>query len=88
MLVGVGKTHLAIALGHAVIRRRLSVLYSRFDKLFTRLRAARLDKAKSPSPPPHGVAFGKARDYRPQAGRSAGLNRVQPTLSTSVQRCP
>jgi DNA replication protein DnaC len=41
--VGVGKTHLASALGHIAIRRRHSVLYARADKLFTRLRAARLD---------------------------------------------
>lgn len=41
--VGVGKTHLATALGHAAIRRRKSVHFSRADKLFTRLRAARLD---------------------------------------------
>ena len=41
--VGVGKTHLATALGHIAIRRRLSVHFSRADKLFTRLRAARLD---------------------------------------------
>ncbi len=41
--VGVGKTHLATALGHIAIRRRLSVHASRADKLFTRLRAARLD---------------------------------------------
>ncbi|WP_199183923.1 ATP-binding protein [Cryobacterium sp. Y57] len=41
--VGVGKTPLATALGHTAIRRHLSVSYSRADKLFTRLRAARLD---------------------------------------------
>jgi DNA replication protein DnaC len=41
--VGVGKTHLATALGHIAIRRRLSVHACRADKLFTRLRAARLD---------------------------------------------
>jgi DNA replication protein DnaC len=41
--VGVGKTHLASALGHIGIRRRISVHFSRADKLFTRLRAARLD---------------------------------------------
>lgn len=41
--VGVGKTHLASALGHIAVRRRLSVQFSRADKLFTRLRAARLD---------------------------------------------
>jgi DNA replication protein DnaC len=43
--VGVGKTHLATALGHIAIRRRLSVHASRADKLFTRLRAARLDNS-------------------------------------------
>ncbi|ORI23609.1 ATP-binding protein [Rhodococcus sp. 1168] len=41
--VGVGKTHLTIALGHMVIHRRHGVLFARSDKLFTRLRAARLD---------------------------------------------
>lgn len=41
--VGVGKTHLATALGHTAIRRRMSVVFARADKLFTRLRAARLD---------------------------------------------
>ena len=41
--VGVGKTHLASALGHTAIRRRLTVHAARADKLFTRLRAARLD---------------------------------------------
>jgi DNA replication protein DnaC len=43
--VGVGKTHLATALGHIAVRRRLSVHASRADKLFTRLRAARLDNS-------------------------------------------
>jgi DNA replication protein DnaC len=41
--VGVGKTHLATALGHIAIRRRITVHFARADKLFTRLRAARLD---------------------------------------------
>jgi DNA replication protein DnaC len=41
--VGVGKTHLATALGHVAVRRRISVLMSRADKLFKRLKAGRLD---------------------------------------------
>ncbi len=41
--VGVGKTHLATALGHIAVRRRKTVTFQRADKLFTRLRAARLD---------------------------------------------
>jgi DNA replication protein DnaC len=41
--VGVGKTHLANALGHAAVRRRVPTACYRADKLFTRLRAARLD---------------------------------------------
>jgi DNA replication protein DnaC len=41
--VGVGKTHLATALGHIAIRRRHSVHIARADKLLKRLKAARLD---------------------------------------------
>jgi DNA replication protein DnaC len=41
--VGVGKTFLASALGHAAVRRKYSVHFERADKLFKRLRAARLD---------------------------------------------
>ena len=33
-LVGVGKTHLATALGHIAVRRRRTVLMARADKLF------------------------------------------------------
>jgi DNA replication protein DnaC len=42
--VGVGKTFLAHALGHVAIRRKCSVHAERADKLFKRLRAARLDR--------------------------------------------
>ena len=41
--VGVGKTHLATALGHIAVRRRVQVHMTRADKLFKRLKAARLD---------------------------------------------
>jgi DNA replication protein DnaC len=41
----VGKTHLASALGHIAVRRRVSVHMSRADKLFKRLKAARLDNS-------------------------------------------
>jgi len=41
--VGVGKTHLATALGHIAVRRRLSVAMARADRLFKKLKAARLD---------------------------------------------
>jgi len=41
--VGVGKTHLATALGHIAVRRRVQVQMTRADKLFKRLKAARLD---------------------------------------------
>jgi DNA replication protein DnaC len=41
--VGVGKTFLANALGHAAVRRKYTVHAERADKLFKRLRAARLD---------------------------------------------
>jgi DNA replication protein DnaC len=41
--VGTGKTHLVTALGHIAVRRRVSVLMLRTDKLFKTLKAARLD---------------------------------------------
>jgi DNA replication protein DnaC len=41
--VGVGKTHLACALGHIAIRRRRTVHLASASKLFKRLKAARLD---------------------------------------------
>lgn len=41
--VGVGKTHLACALGNVAIRRRRTVHMATADKLLKRLKAARLD---------------------------------------------
>ncbi len=41
--VGVGKTLLATAIGHICCRRRFSVAFERAEKLFKRLKAARLD---------------------------------------------
>jgi DNA replication protein DnaC len=41
--VGVGKTHLATALGHIAVRRRIPTLMLRADAMFKRLRASRLD---------------------------------------------
>lgn len=43
--VGVGKTFVATALGHAAIRRRYSVAFWRTDVLLKRLRASRLDNS-------------------------------------------
>ena len=43
--VGVGKTFLATALGHAAIRRRYTVTFFRADVLLKRLRASRLDNS-------------------------------------------
>jgi DNA replication protein DnaC len=43
--VGVGKTFMASALGHAGIRRRYSVVFWRTDVLLKRLRASRLDNS-------------------------------------------
>jgi DNA replication protein DnaC len=43
--VGVGKTFLATALGHAGIRRRYSVHFERCDRMLRRLRASRLDNS-------------------------------------------
>lgn len=43
--VGVGKTFLATALGHAAVRRRFNVHFERCDRLLKRLRASRLDNS-------------------------------------------
>jgi hypothetical protein len=43
--VGVGKTFLATALGHAAIRRRYSVHFERCGRLLKRLRSSRLDNS-------------------------------------------
>jgi DNA replication protein DnaC len=43
--VGVGKTFLASALGHAAVRRRYSVHFERTDRLLKRLKASRLDNS-------------------------------------------
>ncbi len=43
--VGVGKTHLATALGHIAIRRRIPTLMLRADAMFKRLKASRLDNS-------------------------------------------
>jgi DNA replication protein DnaC len=42
---GVGKTHLACALGHIAVRRRRTVHMATAAKLFKRLKAARLDNS-------------------------------------------
>ena len=43
--VGVGKTFIATALGHAAVRRRYTVIFHRADVLLKRLRASRLDNS-------------------------------------------
>ena len=43
--VGVGKTFLATALGHIAVRRKRGVHEERADRLFKRLRIARLDNS-------------------------------------------
>jgi DNA replication protein DnaC len=43
--VGVGKTHLATALGHIAVRRRRTVRFLRAEQMFRALKAARLDNS-------------------------------------------
>ena len=43
--VGVGKTFVATALGHAAVRRRYTVAFHRADVMLKRLRASRLDNS-------------------------------------------
>ena len=44
MAVGVGKSHLASALGHIAARRKHRVLPVRADQMLKKLKAARLDQ--------------------------------------------
>ena len=78
--VGVGKTFLATALGHAAVRRRYSVHFERCDRLLKRLRASparqqprRRDAQAAPRRPAH------PRRLRPPAHR----RRSTPPTSTS-----
>ena len=43
--VGVAKTHLATALGHIAVRRRIPTLMLRADSMFKQLKASRLDNS-------------------------------------------
>ena len=43
--VGVGKTHLATALGHIAVRRRVPTLMLRADAMFKQLKASRLNNS-------------------------------------------
>ena len=43
--VGVGKTHLATALGHIAVRRRIPTVMMRADAMFKQLKASRLDNS-------------------------------------------
>jgi DNA replication protein DnaC len=57
--VGVGKTFLATALGHAAVRRRFTVHFERCDRLLKRLRACRLDnRGRVRGVGAHGAAGG------------------------------
>ena len=72
--VGVGKTHLATALGHIAVRRRRTVHMARADKLFKRLTAARLDNTLDYEiPPPH---HRRPADHRPIRGSQPPVGNV------------
>jgi IstB-like ATP binding protein len=78
--VGVGKTHLASALGHIAVRRRHSVHMSRADKLFKRLKAARLDNSTDGDPRQIAAALIAVGVTKPR-------NETPPPSSTTT-RCP
>jgi DNA replication protein DnaC len=87
--VGVGKTHLATALGHMAIRRRNSVLFARSDKLFTRLRAARLDNtvdARSADSPPSTSSSSTTLRYGPSAPPKPATSTKSSSNATAPKR--
>nr|WP_237682907.1 ATP-binding protein [Mycolicibacterium agri] len=59
--VGVGKTHLATALGHMAIRRRNTVVFGRADKLFTGCAPRARPHRRRRDPPP---GRGRRPDHR------------------------
>ncbi len=65
--VGVGKTFLATALGHAAIRRRHSVHFERAGQLLKRLKAARLERDHRRAAPRRG----HHHHLQPRASRMA-----------------
>lgn len=77
--VGVGKTHLASALGHIAVRRKHRVLSVRADQMLTKLKVARLDqtyppraeKAVARRPSDHR----RPRAAEPRSDRDPGLLR-------------
>ena len=78
--VGVGKTFLATALGHAAVRRRYSVHFERCDRLLKRLRASparQQPRHRDPQAAPRRPAH--HRRLRPPAPR----RRSTPPTSTS-----
>jgi DNA replication protein DnaC len=77
--VGVGRTHLAGALGHIAIHRRTTVHAARTDKLFTRLRAARLDNTVEAEL----RRLARAICSSSTTSRSSRSTRPRPTTSTT-----
>ena len=86
--VGVGKTHLATALGHMAIRRRHTVQFARSDKLFTRLRAARLDKHRRHRNPPTRHNRRTSSSTTSRCGPSAPRRPATSTRSSSNATAP
>ena len=83
--VGVGKTHLACALGHIAIRRRRTVHMATAAKLFKRLKAARLDNTLDAEM--RRLAGDRAADPGRLRPAAAGPNRDR-RLLPALRRTP
>ena len=83
--VGVGKTHLASALGHIAVRRKHRVLSGRADRMLKKLKAARLDQT-------YPLEFEKAVARRPpdhrRPGAAAARSDRDPGLLRDRRRAP
>ena len=84
--VGVGKTHLATALGHIAVRRRLTVHMARAGHLFKRLKAARLDN--SPEAEHRRLAAVEPADHRRFRAPAAGRDRHHRLLRADRRPAP
>ncbi len=82
--VGVGKSHIALALGHEAVRRGHDVRYIQAPRLFHTLEAARADLPRSPRPALVRVRFFDHRRFWAQApDRGAGRRSKATTATTS-----
>lgn len=83
---GVGKTHLAVALGLRGIETGFSVSFYRLDELMHQLKGCRAEAGQAQVPEVHGGESGNHRRVRLSATRSRGIESVFSCGELSVRQ--